>query len=111
MKEAEISRRIQLAAPSVGCRLFRNTVGRLADSRGKMISFGLAVGSSDMIGWHSSGAVAVFLAVEVKSSTGRLRPAQQVFLEVVRRSGGIAILARSVDDFTSAIREWERTHD
>lgn len=111
MTEAEASKRIQLAAPSVGCRLFRNTTGRLRDNRGKMIAFGLAKGSSDLIGWYQHGAVAVFLAVEVKSAIGRLRPEQQQFLEVVNQSGGIGILARSVHDFTAAIAEWERTHD
>ena len=109
MKEAEVSRRIQLVAARKGCRLFRNTVGKLRDSRGRMISFGLAVGSADLVGWYVHEAKAIFLAVEVKSSVGRLRPAQQHFLEYVKRSGGIAILARSVEDFTTAIDRWERT--
>lgn len=111
MTEAEISKRIQLAAPSIGCRLFRNTTGRLRDNRGKMISFGLAKGSSDLIGWVRHGAVAVFCAVEVKSAIGRLRPEQQHFLEVVNASGGIGIMARSVPDFLMAVKGWRAAHD
>ncbi len=110
MTEAETSRQIQLTASKVGCRLFRNTVGVLPDGHGRMIRFGLAVGSSDLIGFAMRGGVAVFLAVEVKSSVGRIRPAQQEFLEAIRRAGGIGILARSVDDFTAAVAAWEQAH-
>jgi hypothetical protein len=39
-----------------------------------------------------------FLAVEVKRPGESLRPAQAAFLESVRRAGGIAIVAHSVDD-------------
>ena len=110
MTEAEVSRQIQLAASKLGCRLFRNTVGVLPDGHGRMIRFGLAVGSSDLIGFAMRGEVAIFLAVEVKSKTGRIRSLQQEFLEAVRRAGGIAILARSVDDFTAALAAWEQAH-
>ena len=110
MTEAEVSRQIQLAASKLGCRLFRNTVGVLPDGHGRMIRFGLAVGSSDLIGFAVRGEVAIFLAVEVKSRTGRIRPLQQGFLQAVRRAGGIAILARSVDDFTAALAAWEQAH-
>lgn len=111
MSEAETSRRIQLAAAGAGCRLFRNTVGILPDGHGRMITFGLSVGSSDLIGFAMRGGVAIFLAVEVKSATGRIRPAQQQFLDAVRRAGGIGILARSVDDFLRGVREWEDEHE
>ncbi len=110
MTEAEISRRIQLAATQVRCRLFRNTVGTLPDGHGGMIRFGLSVGSSDLIGFAMRGEVAIFLAVEVKSATGRVRPAQHAFLDAVRRAGGIGILARSVDDFLVQLMKWEDQH-
>lgn len=110
MTEAETSRRIQLAATKVGCRLFRNTVGVLPDRHGRMITFGLAKGSSDLIGFCMRGGVAVFLAVEVKSATGRATPEQLLFLDGVRASGGIGILARSVEEFTDGIAEWSTRH-
>ena len=42
--------------------------------------------------------VAVFLSIEVKTPTGRIRPEQQQWLETVQAAGGIAGVARSVED-------------
>jgi len=42
--------------------------------------------------------VAVFTSIEVKTPTGRVRPEQQAWLAVVRGAGGIAGVARSVED-------------
>jgi dihydroxyacid dehydratase/phosphogluconate dehydratase len=42
--------------------------------------------------------VAVFTSIEVKSATGRLRPEQRQWLEAVQAAGGIAGVARSVED-------------
>jgi VRR-NUC domain len=38
------------------------------------------------------------LGVEVKAKTGRLRPEQAVFLERIRRAGGLALVARDLRD-------------
>jgi hypothetical protein len=40
----------------------------------------------------------VFTSIEVKSATGRLRPEQRQWLEAVQAAGGIAGVARSVED-------------
>jgi hypothetical protein len=42
--------------------------------------------------------VAVFTSIEVKSATGRLRPEQRQWMEAVQAAGGIAGVARSVED-------------
>ena len=42
--------------------------------------------------------VAVFTSIEVKTPTGRIRPEQQAWLETVQAAGGIAGVARSVED-------------
>ncbi len=42
--------------------------------------------------------VAVFTSIEVKTPTGRIRPEQQQWLETVQAAGGIAGVARSVED-------------
>jgi hypothetical protein len=42
--------------------------------------------------------VAVFLSIEVKTATGRLRPEQQQWLDAVQAAGGIAGVARNVED-------------
>ena len=70
------------------------------------MSFGLAKGSSDLIGWTTrtitpemvGQQVAVFTSIEVKSATGRIRPEQQQWIDAVQAAGGIAGVARSVED-------------
>jgi len=42
--------------------------------------------------------VAVFTSIEVKTATGRIRPEQQQWLDAVQAAGGIAGVARSVED-------------
>jgi hypothetical protein len=56
-------------------------------------------GAPDLIGQMTDGRI---LCVEVKAPSGRLRPDQQAFLDVVRKQGGVAFVARSVDD----CKEW-----
>lgn len=92
-------------------RIFRNHVGTVQDSKGRWHRFGLAVGSADLIGWHTveitpemvGQKVAVFLSVEVKSATGKTRPEQDAWANTVARKGGIAIVARSVEDVLAKI--------
>jgi dihydroxyacid dehydratase/phosphogluconate dehydratase len=42
--------------------------------------------------------VAVFASIEVKTPTGRIRPDQRAWMETVQAAGGIAGVARSVED-------------
>ena len=88
-------------------RIFRNQVGSLPDPRtGRLVTFGLAKGSADLIGWRTvtitqamvGTRLAVFTSIEVKTPTGRIRPEQQAWLEAVQGAGGIAGIARSVTD-------------
>ena len=51
-------------------------------------------GISDIIGIYNGR----FLAIEVKTQKGRLSEHQKVFLKDVEDNGGIAIVARSVED-------------
>jgi hypothetical protein len=44
-----------------------------------------------------------FLAIEVKTETGAVTPAQQAFLDAVSAAGGLAVVARSVDDVARAL--------
>lgn len=110
MQEAEIQRLIQLEATTLGCRLFRNQIGKYKLPSGKWLSSGLVVGSSDLIGWTpvviAGKSLAIFTAVEVKSETGRASAEQKLFLKAVESSGGIAILAKSVEDFTRGIDDF-----
>lgn len=61
-------------------------------------------GVSDILGILAPWGVLV--AIEVKSKTGRLRPDQAAFLAWVKRAGGIAIEARSIEDVDRGIKEW-----
>ena len=101
MTEADIMRQIQLAATKLGARLFRNNVGMATTNTGSVIRFGLAVGSADLIGWTKSGR---FLAIEIKTSKGRLTKHQRQFLDAISASGGIAGVARSVEDAVEIIQ-------
>lgn len=85
-------------------RLFRNNCGALQDASGRWVHYGLADGSSDLIGWTVRNGVAVFTALEVKSAKGRVTPEQQQFIDAVREAGGIAGVCRSVGDAELLLR-------
>jgi hypothetical protein len=81
--------------------LWRNHVGRVT-AQGRTHTFGLCVGSADIVGIHRvSGR---FVAIEAKTSTGRVSPEQDMFLRLVARCGGLCGVARSVDDARAILR-------
>jgi len=106
--ETTLQQQIRLALGTLpDVRAFRNQVGSLPDPRtGRLVTFGLARGSADLIGWrtitigpeHMGRRIAVFTSIEVKMPTGRVRPDQTAWLQAVRGAGGIAGIARSVPD-------------
>ncbi len=52
-------------------------------------------GCPDVLGQLRDGRL---IGVEVKAKAGRLRPEQAVFLERIRRAGGVAFMARDCRD-------------
>ena len=104
--EQQIQQHIRIACGTGDTRLFRNNTGTLRDQNGRPVQFGLCKGSADLIGWKRvtitpemvGTTVAVFVSIEVKTPTGRLRPEQQQWLDAVQAAGGIAGVARSVED-------------
>jgi hypothetical protein len=104
--EQQIQQEIRIACGTGDTRLFRNNTGTLRDQHGRPVQFGLCKGSADLIGWRTvtvtpdmvGTQVAVFLSIEVKTPTGRLRPEQRQWLDAVQAAGGIAGVARSVED-------------
>ena len=112
-KETGIQRKIMLALSEAGCLIFRNEtsgawVGKKLHQAGdqvtlgdaRMIRFGLCVGSADLIGLTATGQ---FLAIEVKTHTGRASKEQINFINQVRAHGGRAGIARSVKEALSII--------
>ena len=106
MTEQQIQQHIRLALSRGPVRLYRNNTGTLRDQHGRPVQFGLAKGSADLIGWTTrtitpdmvGQQVAVFTSIEVKTPTGRISPEQQAWLQAVQAAGGIAGIARSVED-------------
>jgi hypothetical protein len=68
---------------------------RNRDGSVRYISANTAKGMSDIMGVLKDGRT---LAIEVKSSTGRMRPGQEEFLATIRQAGGVAGVCRSVED-------------
>lgn len=129
MTEHAIQQRILLACGSGDARLWRNNVGtgwagqatkvtagnlRAASAalrpgdvvirQGRPLHAGLCVGSSDLIGYRRIDGVAQFVALEVKSATGRPTAQQTQFLNHITNAGGCAGIVRSVDDALTVLR-------
>lgn len=92
--EQNIQKEIMLELSRVGCTIWRNNTGAYKTPDGAYIKFGLCVGSSDIIGICEGR----FLAVEVKTKTGRASDKQLNFIAAVKRAGGIAFIARSAEE-------------
>lgn len=96
-------------------RLFRNNTGMAHNQNGIPIFFGIGkpkkdkktgrikqVGGGDYIGWETikitpdmiGQEIAVFLSVEIKTSTGRLSKDQRDWAFIVEQAGGKAIVLK-----------------
>lgn len=126
MKENPIQNRILLACSKGSARLFRMNVGMgwIGNSRrfsrvqnitalpgdvlirnARPFHSGIE-GMSDLVGWESivvppdlvGHRLAVYSAIEVKQKNGRLTPEQRAFIDNVKKAGGFAGVARSVEE-------------
>lgn len=119
--ETDIKRTILLAhgLRTPHCRMFNNPVGEAYAGRvisrdgsavtispAYRITYGLMVGSGDLIGWTSriitpgmvGQRVAVFTSEEVKTATGPTRDRQVKWRDAVAAAGGIAGIVRTPDE-------------
>lgn len=106
--ETQLQQEIRLALGTrPDLRLYRNNCGSLPDPRtGRPVQFGLARGSADLIGWRTitvtpemvGQQLAVFTSIEIKVPNGRVRPEQHAWQRTVSAAGGIAGIARSIQD-------------
>lgn len=113
MKESAIQIAVRLALSKAGSVMFRNNSGAYQSPDGRWIKYGVCnPGGSDLIGWRSitvtpdmiGKKIAVFTAVEVKTSRGKTTDAQANFIDQVRKAGGIAGVCRSAEDADALIR-------
>jgi hypothetical protein len=79
--------------------------GDVVVRNGRPLHAGLCVGSSDLIGYRRVGDLAQFVALEVKSATGRPTKEQTNFLNHITSAGGCAAVVRSVADADAVLRE------
>jgi ribosomal protein L27 len=124
MGEHVVQQKILLACGSGNTRLWRNNVGTgwagqatkiqrrgmvavepgdVIVRQGRPLHAGLCVGSSDLIGYRQVDGVAQFVALEVKSATGRPTAQQVQFLDHITSAGGCAGIVRSVEDAQSLL--------
>jgi hypothetical protein len=115
MKEAAYQSRMRATAARHGLYLYRNNVGACVTQDGRRINYGLCPGSADCIGWKPhvvtpsdvGRTLAVFVSVEFKTKQGRIRPEQEKWLEIVRQSGGLAVVARDGMTWDQILGEWK----
>jgi penicillin-binding protein-related factor A (putative recombinase) len=75
-----------------GC--FAHKMGNIPANKKRRRKLNELSGISDVVGyWRGT-----FIAIEVKSKSGKVSPEQQNFIDRVNSDGGIAFVARSVDD-------------
>lgn len=121
--ETQLLRSILIHCSNGSVRLFRNTVGSawvgvsqwvdgmILVRRPMRVTFGLSVGSADIVGWRTititpdmvGQQIAQFVSIEAKTKRGRMTKEQQAWLDTVYDAGGVAVVARSVEDAQKAV--------
>ena len=104
-EETNIMNRIMLYMSKKGYLIWRNQVGLFKTMDGRTVNIGIK-GSSDLMAVKPTvitpemvgQTLAVFVAVEVKTATGRQSEPQKKWQKAVEKLGVKYILARSEDD-------------
>ena len=93
--ETVIKKRIMAECSKHGAVVWINSTGSGFMDSGHYVKYGLCKGSSDLIGITKDGR---FLAIEVKQP-GRYPTREQIlFIEFIRKMGGLAGVARKESD-------------
>lgn len=118
VKEDKVKRDIMKAFGRV-MRLWMCPVGyawqKASDGTFFRFFYGLAKGNADIIGIYPrvitqadvGKTIGQFVSIEVKrpGAKGELRPDQVIWFNVIRRFGGLAVVADCVEDVEQAIKE------
>lgn len=111
--ERDVLRLLQYAAALMGVTLLRNNVGCLQDKHGRFVTYGLGLGSPDLVGWQTvtvtpemvGQQLAVFVGIEAKREVGGITSERQArYLERLRQAGARAGVARSVEDLRRILK-------
>lgn len=89
-------------------------VGDVVVRNARPLSAGLCKGSADVIGITPvfitqemvGKTLGVFTAIEVKTKTGKVSVEQENFINVIKKHGGYAGIARERDDVTKIINRY-----
>lgn len=107
MNTAELTQVIILAATEHGARLWRNNSGvavHKKDGRTYRVAYGVGPqggGGGDLIGWTATGR---FASIEIKIGRDKQTEAQNKWERWVIAGGGVAGVARSVEDAIAILK-------
>lgn len=137
MAEAALLKKFMLEYTKLGSRLFRNNVGMawagqnhgpektkrtvtvnpgdIILRKARPFHGGFPKGSSDLIGWTTieitpdmvGRECAIFTAVEAKTQYVSATSQQKAFVRTVNTSGGIAVIARKLEDLLAAVSSFK----
>ena len=104
--EQEVQNEIRVGLTKAGHMVFRTNVGKVKMMDGRWFDTGLPKGHPDLYGFRSDGQI---FYIEVKNEKGRVRPAQEKFIEVVKQRGALAGVARSLEEALEIVNERNKT--
>lgn len=84
--------------------LWRNSVGTFKTQDGTWVQAGLPAGSPDLVGIAQIDGVGRFVGIEIKLPGQKPRADQRNFLEHIKKMGGIAGVATSVEEAIALLR-------
>lgn len=127
MLESIVQKMTRLRLSTCGFTMWRNNVGsawqgnaeviapsRILISNARRVAYGLTKGASDLIGFKPvvitqemvGKTFPIFTVVETKRPGGRISAEQNIFLDCIRKAGGIAIVAKKPDDINEGLASW-----
>lgn len=127
MSEQILIKKFLVEFSRLGGRLFRNNTAKAWAGKGvrqldgsvlvknaRLLTAGLCEGSSDLIGWTKikigpemvGQKIAVFTAIEVKTNKTKATLKQRAFIDAVKASGGLGIIAYGLDDVLTGVGEY-----
>ncbi len=109
VKESSVLRAIMLALGNVAdFRVWRNNSGALQDVTGRLVKYGLAPGSADLVGILAPTGRLVALEVKTDRRGSKQTPDQENWGRVVREMGGVYEVVRSVEEALNVLEQARR---